>query len=125
MSVMSNAVLLEIAEPGPLADSGDPTEPVPVWSGRASGYLKRERRSVVRQGNQVDIDQDIFILLRTAGAPAVVKAGPDWTAHTLVIEDRRTATPVTRRFTAKAMENRAAGTLVDSIYVELDTETKA
>lgn len=123
MTVTANAVLVEIAAPGPLDDSGDPTVPVAVWTGRAAGYLKRERRSVVRGGNQVDIRQDVFIILRTTGAPAVVSAGPNWTAHTLVIEDRRTTIPVTRRFTVTAMENRAAGTSVDSIYLELDTET--
>jgi hypothetical protein len=122
---LSTAVLLEIAGPGALDDSGDPGAPVPVWTGRAAGYLKRERRSVVRDGNQVDVRQDIFLILRAAGAPVLESAGPDWTASTLVIEDRRTPTAVTRRFTVTAMENRAAGTAVDSIRVELDTETAA
>lgn len=123
MPVTANAALLEIARPGALDDSGDPGTPVAVWTGRAAGYLKRERISEVRDGVQADVRKDVFIILRATGAPALEAAGPDWEASTVVIEDQRTPTPVARRWSVVAMENRAAGTTVDSIRLELDTET--
>lgn len=119
----TNAILREIANPGPVDRNGDPGTPVAVWSGLARGYLKRVRRTVVSGGQNVNVHRDIFTILALAGAPALEQAGPDWEASTVVIEDRRGSSPVTRRFTVTAMENRAAGTLVDSIRLELDSET--
>ncbi len=123
--MLFNAVLTEIATPGPLAPNGDPGDPVSVWTGRASGYLKRVRRSVLSGGAQVRVATDTFTILTSAGAPAAMVAGPDWEASTVVIEDRRASTPVVRRFTVAAMENRAAGTSVDSIRLELEGESTA
>jgi len=56
---------------------------------------------------------------------AVEKAGADWEAHTVVIEDQRSTPPVRLRFVVRGMENRQAGTPVDSIRLELDAEAAA
>lgn len=119
----TNALLVEIAQPGPLDRNGDPGAPVAVWSGSAAGYLKRVRRSTVSGGQQVTVHLDVFTLLGSQGAPVLEQAGPDWEASTVVIEDQRGSTPVRRRFTVTEMENRAAGTIADSVRLELDNET--
>lgn len=119
MDDFDNAVLTQIAAPGPLDTNGDPGTPVPVWTGRAPGYLKRVRRSVLANGVQVRINVDIFTILSSVGAPPLEVAGADWEAHTVVIDDMRTGTVVTRRFTVNGMENRVGGTIVDSLRLEL------
>lgn len=121
--MLTNAVLTQIASPGPLDRHGDPGAPVVTWTGRAPGYLKRTRRSVLSGGAQVRVVVDTFTVLATAGAPASQVAGADWEASTVVIEDRRSSTPISRRFRVAAMENRAAGTRVDSVRLELEGET--
>jgi hypothetical protein len=119
----TNATLTEIAQPGPLAANGDPGDPVVVWSGRARGYLKRLRRTVISGGEDVRLKRDIFTILNTAGSPPVETAGPDWEACTVVIDDERETETKTRRFTVRGAENRAAGTPVDSVRLELDAES--
>jgi hypothetical protein len=119
----SNATLVEIAEPGPLAANGDPGDPVAVWAGRASGYLKRVRKQVLSGGAQVRLATDTFTILDTELAPVIEEAGADWEASSVVIEDMRTGTVVARRFMVNAMEHRAAGTIVDSVRLELEGET--
>lgn len=118
----TNATLTEIAQPGPLGPNGDPGDPVVVWSGRARGYLKRLRRTVISGGQDVRLKRDIFTVLNSAGAPPVETAGPDWEACTVVIDDERELTTRTRRYAVRGAENRAAGTPVDSIRLELDAE---
>jgi hypothetical protein len=119
----ANAVLTEIAAPGPLADNGDPGTPVAVWTGRAPGYLKRSSKSILSAETNVKVPVDTFTILDSAGAPIVAEPGPDWEASTVVIEDRRTGVAVARRFTVNAAEHRAAGTIVDSLRLELNAET--
>lgn len=125
MGDFDNAVLIEIATPGPLADNGDPGTPVTVWTGRAAGYLKRARRNILAASAQVIVATDTFTILDSELAPAIEDAGPDWSASSVVIEDMRTGTVVRRRFTVNAMEHRAAGTIVDSVRLELQAEASA
>lgn len=121
-SEFDNAVLVEISTPGPLDAFGDPGTPVVAWTGRAGGYLKRVRRNVLSGGATVRLTTDTFTILDSAAAPVIEEAGPDWTASTVVIDDMRTSTPVRRRFTVNALEHRAAGTIVDSLRIELEGE---
>lgn len=121
----TNAVLVEIAGPGPIQANGDPGVPVTVWTGRVAGYLKRTRRQVVSGGQSVNVHRDTFTLLRSQGAPVVEETGGDWEASTVIVEDNRTPEVKRRRFTVRGMENRAAGTAVDSIRLELDSEAAA
>lgn len=117
--MLSNSVLTEITPAGALDDTGDPTTGTPAWEGRAQGYLKRMDRQEVSGGQQVTVHETVFFLLTSMGAPAIESAGPDWQASTVVIEDQRTTPPVTRRWTVDGMENRMAGTIVDSIRLQL------
>lgn len=137
MSVLANAVLLEIREPGAPLDNGDPNPEGGslLWSGRAAGYLKRVRRSQTVRGDvsgtgtgvslQIPVRLDIFTILDSAGAPVIATAGADWEASTVLIEDQRTATPVLRRFTVASMEHRQAGTIADSVRLELEAARAA
>jgi hypothetical protein len=125
VSVLTNATLIEIARPGALAANGDPGDPVVVWSGAAAGYLKRIRSASVSGGETTYVRRDTFTLLASAGAPVLEQAGANWEAYTVVIDDQRGLSAVRRRFTVRGMENRAAGTPVDSIRLELDREAAA
>jgi hypothetical protein len=122
---LTNATLVEISKPGPLATNGDPGLPVVVWTGVAKGYLKRTRRMVISGGVNVPVKRDVFTLLNRAGAPVVERAGGDWEAYTVIIDDTRTPESKRRRYVVRGMENRAAGTPVDSIRLELDVEGAA
>jgi hypothetical protein len=122
MAPVTNAVLTAISGPGAPDAYGDPGTPGSLWSGRARGYLKRVRKTVVSGGEQVEVRRDIFTILASAGAPVLEVAGPDWEATTVTIEDHRGTSPVTRSFAVVMMENRAAGTSLDSVRLELDTE---
>lgn len=123
MSVLANAVLTQITSAGSPDAYGDPTAGTVLWTGRAPGYLKRQRGTRLgANGQQVDARADTFTILNTAGAAILEAAGADWEATTVTIEDQRTSPPVTRTFTVRAMENRAAGTIVDSVRLELDHE---
>lgn len=119
----TNAYLTEITGAGGPDEYGDPGAGTSLWTGRAPGYLKRVRKTIVSGGQEVLVRRDLFIILAGAGAPVLEVAGPDWEATTVTIEDQRDPTPVTRIFSVVAMENRAAGTVVDSVRLELDHET--
>jgi hypothetical protein len=134
MNVNVNATLLEVRGPGALDAHGDPDPTGTVlWSGRARGYLKRARK----QGQKTSLRSattteradpgltDTFTILRTALARAVEQAGPGWEATTVLIEDQRATPPVTRRFTVQGMENRAVGSIVDSVRLELVSDGSA
>lgn len=129
MSPLANAYLTKITAAGAPDRYGDPAAGSDLWTGRAAGYLKRVHRTALSPGLQIAgtstsqqtmVKVDVFTILNTAGAPILEAAGPDWEATTVTIEDRRTATPVTRTFRVTAMENRAAGTIVDSVRLELE-----
>lgn len=116
-----NAVLTKITAPGTVDRYGDPTTAGgALWTGRAAGYLKRIRRTVLSSGQQVAVKLDVFTILDSAGAPALQVAGPDWEASTVIIEDHRTATPAIKTFRVVQMEHRQAGLDVDSVRIELE-----
>lgn len=126
---LTNAVLTKITGPGVPDRSGDPGAGTVLWTGRAAGYLKRIHRTALGPGlqvagsassQQVRVKVDVFTILNTTGAPILEAAGADWEATTVTIEDCRTRTPVTRVFRVVAMENRAAGLIVDSVRLELE-----
>lgn len=120
MSVLANSTLTQIAAPGPADREGNPGAPVAVWSGRAPAYLKRARRSVVSGGQQVAARTDVLTVLDSAGAAgALAAAGADWEASIVTVEDQRAGTPVTRTFGVTAAEHRQAGTVADSVRLEL------
>jgi hypothetical protein len=125
MSVLANALLLAITGPGAPDRNGDATTGEDLWTGRAGGYLKRARRSTVSGGQQLLVKTDTLTILDQAVAAAITASGATWEASTVLIEDRRSAVSVLRRFTVTAAEHRAAGTICDSVRLELAAETAA
>lgn len=117
-----NAVLLEVLGPGTPDRYGDTGDGASVWTGRASGYLKRERRTGQSGGDQVNARRDVFFILDTAGAPVLEAAGPDWSATKVKIEDRRQSPPRIRTFTVNTMEHRQGGAMSSNVRLELDQE---
>jgi hypothetical protein len=121
--MLENAALLAINLPGTPDSYGDvATAGASAWQGRASGYLKRIRRRVVSGGEVTVVNLDVFWTRDAAGSAIAEAAGDQADATTVLIEDRRTAIPVTRRFRVVGMEHRAAGTAVDNLRLELDDE---
>ena len=68
---------------------------------------------------------DTFTVRLPFAELADVRAGADQEASTVVIVDRRGPRPVTRRWKVRGVENRAGGTAVDSVRLELDAEGAA
>lgn len=121
MAEFDNAVLVEVASPGPLASNGDAGVPVPVWTGRAGGYLKRGRNESRSNNADVLTDTITFTLLRTvADVASLISTGSDAQASSVVIDDMRTGVAVRARYRVNAFENRAAGTIVDSLKLTLE-----
>lgn len=118
-----NAVLTQINGPGTIDRAGDvETAGTAIWTGRAGACLQRRDRRVVTPEGMTLVEADVLIVPRSSGAPVSELAGDQARATTVVVEDRRTGTAVTRRFRVVGVENRAAGTMVDSVRLELDDE---
>lgn len=114
----TNARLLKITAPGPPAPNGDPGTGVDLWIGSAPCYLERVRHDEISGGAQVPVRQDVLTILADA-APVVEVPGPRWEASTLLVQDLRTAAPLTLTFRVAAMEHTAFG-LLDSVRLELE-----
>jgi hypothetical protein len=121
LGVFANADLTAIHGPGVPDGNGDPAPGPLLWSGTARGYLTRTDRTVLSDGQQTRLKVDVFQLPAIAGAPILEAAGPDWTATTVTILDRRAqATPVELTFRVAAMENRVTGTILDQVRLEFE-----
>ncbi len=125
MTTPTNAFLRSVHPPGPVSVRGQAAVGDPAWTGRAPGYLKRDRRTASTKGQQVDVRLDVLVIRRVAAVRVLPVAGSAWEGYTVVIEDRRTGTPLLRRFRVAAMENRAAGSIADSFRIELADEQAA
>jgi len=124
VALLSNASLVEIATPGPLAANGDPGTPVEAWSGSAPGFLERKDRNVLSNGIEVQRKVDTFILFDQAADDESIDlsdilGGADWTASTVVISDERVSPAVEVRFTVVGLEHEADGTM-DHLLLTLD-----
>ena len=128
MTILANAALTAITAPGTPDIYGNVTPGAPVWIGRAPCYLKRATdtdptsRSTVPGGDSppqsLTLTDEAFILA-TTGAPVVEVAGPDWSGTTVTILDMRARPYTARTYLVAEMENRAAGTIVDSVRLGL------
>jgi hypothetical protein len=114
---LANAVLLEIAGPGPLAENGDPGEPVAVWTGEAPGALSRTRTERDQNGIERQVKSISFHVYDEV-APADELAGASWGASTVVIRDESYPTSTTSRWTVNGLVKETEGTL-DGITLEL------
>lgn len=117
-----NARLVKITGPGVLDRNGDPGPGVVLWTGEAPCWLERERHDEISGGRQVPVRRDVLVVL-DVDVPPVMVAGPDWDATTVKVRDERVpGSPVTSTFTVTAAEHSAFG-LVDSVRLELESET--
>lgn len=118
-----NAALLEINTAGTPDAYGDvTTKGTSEWAGRVPAHLKRVRRRVVSGGTVTPVEMDVLVVLRSHGVAAPSPPGDQQAADTLLVEDQRGPAPVTRRFRVVGVEDRAAGTDVDSWRAELADE---
>ena len=129
MTVLPNCVLLDVRLPGVPDDYGKVAAAgVVAWTGRLSGYLKRENRrtmtGTLTTGQQMTVvDRDILYVQGAPYALASATAGDQQSASTVLVDDRRKNPSVQRRMRVVAVEDRAAGLPVDSVRVELDDQT--
>lgn len=118
-----NAVLTAIKAPGTPDDYGDvATAGTAVWTGSVPCYLRRTRRRVMSAGAMTLLNADQLFVRRTTGAPVLEIAGDQLQGTTVSVTDNRTGTPVSRSFRVVAVDNRAGGTSVDAVRLELDDE---
>lgn len=129
----TNALLLAVEPAGPLDRHGRPTAAgAPTWTGSAPGFLERNERllegsGAVSQSDPREISQRAhrLILFRIDGAPLSEISGPDTTAETIVLEDRRDAdAPVTHRWAIVGTEYNARGLPGDNIILTLDNPVR-
>ncbi len=119
---IANAHLTQIATPGALDRNGDPGNPVAAWTGSVPAFLERRDREVLSDGTQVQDRRTMLRIFDEAGATvAALLSGPDWTASSVVIEDLRGVTPVTRRWTVVGLEHESDQTL-NSVLLTLNDE---
>lgn len=119
---LSNARLTQIATPGALGDSGDPGSPTVAWTGSAEAFLERKDHDVLSGGAQVKLQTTTLRVFDEAGATvALLRTGADWEAASVVVEDRRGVTSVTKRWTISGMEHESDQTL-NSVLLTLNDE---
>lgn len=116
----ANADLTTIRGPGTPDPTGDVGLGAIVWAGEASGYLTRINRTVIERGQQVTVLVDVFQVPWSAAQDMLAAAGPDWTASTVTITDRRTPTGGTLVWRVNAMELRVQNTILDHVRLELE-----
>lgn len=115
----ANAVVTELADPGADDGTGDPGAPVPVWTGTAPAFLKRERRTHSVGDVEEVTTVDTLRIFDTEGIPTAFKTGSPATAQTLVIDDQRGGGSEIRRWTIAGILDRNAHGTLDSTLLEL------
>lgn len=125
----TNASLLAVEQPGTLGRDGRPEAAgAAIWTGAAAGYLERNEQLLEAAGTVSQTDQrelstraHRLILFAVEGAPMTEIGGPDSTAQTIVVQDRRDpASPVKHRWTIVGTEYNARGMVGDNIILTLD-----
>lgn len=115
---LTNALLIEVADPGAPDESNDPGAPAVVWRGQARAFFSRERRtSTLNDVERVDV-VDTLRIYDAEGAPTTYTAGAAPAGSTVVV----TYGATTLRWTVEGMERDSDGTL-DSTLLELATPT--
>jgi hypothetical protein len=131
--VRGNAVLLEITGPGPADAYGDAGTGAAVWVGRLAGHLEETNRQVVSRGSQsldggaggqtTKVETTVLHVIGGRVLPEI-QPGEASAAATVLLEDRRPLQPRARRFQVIGVERYAMGARVDSIRLELGSETQ-
>jgi hypothetical protein len=113
-----NVTVLEVAAPGGLDRHGEPTSVTVTWTGRVRAYLHAPR--MARQDDGRGVDARPVRLTFHGSAPSALldalTAGTDAAACEVTVVDDAGTEEI---FTAKGLTRYQAGTLADSVRVEL------
>lgn len=122
LSELSNCALIEIAEPGTLDGYGEPGTPVVTWTGDVRAHLLTEDKDVLSSNVQVEVKKTTLRVFDSVGAPpALLHAGADWEAASVVVRDERGAVPVERRWTVVGFEHESDQSL-NSVLLTINDE---
>jgi hypothetical protein len=130
-----NCTVLELRGPGAKDGYGqvaDGATGALIWSGRAPATMRTVRRSKKEEAQsggsasgerttRIEVDQLIIRRLAGVSIDSIV-VGEQAKGTTVLVEDRRTGTTVTKRRRVVGVDNRAAGTNVDAIRLDLADE---
>lgn len=123
----TNATITTITGPGTIDRYGDIATTTPLWSGSIAGYLRRPRISRTGTDREEDLKLDTFVLQGEAASPILksLSSGPEAEAVQVTIIDRRKPTAVTNTYRIKGLDIISAGTVADSVRLELRREDPA
>lgn len=121
----ANAALVKIERPDGLAPNGDPTY-ADLWAGEAPALLERREAVAVVQAADGDsttlqlagVADDDTLTVLDGVAPVIERAGPDWTASRITVDDQRTNPSKLRTFQVTKADRDMHG-LLDSITLTL------
>jgi hypothetical protein len=123
-----NAKLLQVNAPGAEDDYADVAAAgAQVWAGSIGAVLKRDRIADTNRDRGGEtaavvetIEADVLVIRKPPAAIANLTPGDPQSAHTVLVEDRRTAAPyVKTRWHVVGAENRARGKESDSLRLVL------
>lgn len=119
---LANCHLIEIAEPGTLDDYGDAGTPIVTWTGSVAAHLLTEDKDVLSSNVQVEVQKTTLRVFDGAGtSPALLHAGADWEAASVVVRDERGTVPVERRWTVVGFEHESDQSL-NSVLLTINDE---
>lgn len=107
----ANAVLLEVRKPGAPDDSGEVSGIGDlVWEGEHTDtVLSRVHRTVFDENTNTPVEVDVVKIRKPPAAVATARAGDDQAGYTVLIEDRRTDTPMKSRWRVVTAEHKGKG----------------
>jgi hypothetical protein len=126
-TLATNATITTVSGPATIDRYGDITTTTALWSGSIAGYLRRPRISRTGTDREEDLKLDTFVLQGEAAAPVLqsLASGAEAQAVQVTIIDRRNPTPVTNTYRIKGLDIISAGTVADSVRLELRREDPA
>jgi hypothetical protein len=115
-----NARLLQVNAAGAGDDYGDVAAVgSQIWAGDVGAALRRDRKAIEVDGVMETIESDVIIVRKPPAALASLTPGDQQSAHTVLVEDRRSTSAVQKRWHIVEVENRASGHESDSLRLVL------
>lgn len=123
----TNATITTVSGAATVDRYGDPATTSTLWSGNVTGYLKRPRMSRTGTEREEDMKTDSFVIHGDQASPILqsLSSGADAEAVTVTIVDHRKPSPSTSTYKVKGLEILAAGTVADSVRLDLRREGPA
>lgn len=124
--VGENCTVVDVRRPGALdryGDVSDPSDASPIWEGRVPAHIRREEIHGTESNRSTRLERDVLYIRGAYGVPvSEITPGDQKSGSTVLVDDLRGSTTVRRRFRVVKVSNRAAGTIADSVRLELDDE---